>query len=141
MPELRQRIIQSRIVVPVVVLPESESGRLDMVEGKALFDTGASVSGISKTIASRLGLVGRGKKPIVGVRGMEQVERYLFRMGFVIGNEQSLSDGAPPYVLDGDVFGIEFAETENFDVLIGMDIIRTGDLSLSHHGEFRFVFQ
>ncbi|HEX8401540.1 MAG TPA: aspartyl protease family protein [Allosphingosinicella sp.] len=38
------------------------------VEGVALLDTGATISGITRSIAERLGLIGLGKRPLGSAR-------------------------------------------------------------------------
>ena len=91
----------------------------------ALVDTGSTMTGVKQSVASKLGLVGRGKRPIGGIGGEEQAERYVFRIAL-------FGDGASPtlpFAFD-DVLGFELKESFTFDVLLGMDILRQCDFEL-----------
>lgn len=114
-----------RIVLPVLILEPSPSVSFEGHQGFALLDTGSTASGVTKRVAKKLGLVGRGKRPIGSAQGEGQAERYLFRVG-VHGDK-----GSPtlPYVFD-DVIGFELVDSFRFDALIGMDILKHCDLEL-----------
>lgn len=87
------------------------------------------MTGVKRSVAKTLDLVGRGKRPIGGIGGEEQAERYLFRIAlFADGSSPTL-----PYAFD-DVLGFELKDAFSFDVLLGMDILRHCDLELSRGG-------
>jgi len=119
----------SRIILPVLILEPSPSASFEGRRGLALLDTGATATGVKKSVARALGLISRGKKPLGSAHGEGQAERYLFRIG-VHGDE-----GFPtlPYVFD-DVIGFELVDSFRFDALIGMDIIRQCDLEVRRGG-------
>lgn len=87
------------------------------------------MTGVKGSVAEKLGLVGRGKRPIGGIGGEEQAERYLFRIAL-------FGDGASPtlpFAFD-DVLGFELRDSFSFDVLLGMDILRQCDFELLRSG-------
>jgi hypothetical protein len=95
----------------------------------ALIDTGSTMTGIKRRVAESRNLVGRGKRPIGGIGGEEQAERYLFRIAL-------FGDGAAPthpFAFD-DVLGFELKDSFGFDVLLGMDILSHCDFELWRDG-------
>jgi len=62
---------------------------------------------------------------------------YLLRIGFVCGDYND-PDFEPnlqhPYVLDDQIMGFELQSGFAYPILIGMDIIGAGDLSISRDG-------
>lgn len=91
-----------------------------MVQFKALWDTGATNTCITKSLASQLGLQPTGKVKTKGVHGENEVSTYLVNV----------------YLPNGVAFQV-VRVTEgvihNADVLIGMDIIRSGDFAVSNY--------
>lgn len=71
------------------------------------------------------------------VRGNEVANQYHFRFGFLQEAAENAVSGQP-FILENDLYGIDFTPTGLFDVLIGMDVIRQGDTTLSRDGAFRF---
>ena len=91
----------------------------------ALLDTGSTTSGIAARLARQLGLKTRGKRPMSGIGGELQIERYVFRIG--------LLGGGLPYIFD-DIIGFELRESFAFDALIGMGVLRQCDLTVRRDG-------
>lgn len=119
-----------RILVPIKIMRPQPTD-LTAIDVVALLDTGATTSGISQEIAERLDLRGMGKRPMGSARGLDQVERYLFRIGL---NPQS-RDMAPvfPFIFPA-ALGFEIVRGSSFEALIGMDVLRHCDLILSRDG-------
>lgn len=114
--------VQSRIVIDCrVSLPNSDSEKGS--EQKALWDTGAMVTCISTELAASLGLVAIDEAAVVGANNEPfKVPTYCvqIRMGsFVI----------PIHT----VVGLPM-EGNGHSMIIGMDIISQGDLSITNYG-------
>ena len=124
-----------RVVLPVLLLAPQPSTDLSGMQATALLDTGSTTSGLTARAAKFLGLTGRGKRPLGSAQGEGQAERYLFRFGITIDNEAP----AFPSVFE-DVIGFELADSFTLDALIGMDVLRTCDFSIDHHGRCAFQF-
>lgn len=137
MPVLEGRHDGRQIIVAVLVGGPSYLGSPHLLEGSGLIDTGASTSLITRRFAAELGLPPRGKHPPVTARGIDLVDRHEFRLGFVLPQ----ADGPPvPYMIDRDLIGSEFVDHANFDVIVGMDVLRSGGLILRPDYSFPFDF-
>lgn len=111
-----------QIISPVRLMPAHFSGenvKCFDAEYKALWDTGAQASHISESLASSLNLPKVGQQAVQGVGGVSSANTYL--AGLELPNR-----GIIPHIIL-----IGFIGTENFDVLIGMDIILKGDFLIS----------
>lgn len=126
-----------RLIVPVRILSPYPITDLSGVDARALIDTGSTVSGIAARLARRLQLKRRGKRPVGSLRGEEQIERYLFRVAFEVGN----LEGSPsfPFVFS-EIEGIELVDTFSLDALIGIDILRQCNLSMKRDGSCVLAF-
>ncbi len=120
-----------RVLLDLIVLRPAPATDLTSSPARALLDTGANVSGVSGLIAKKLDLPARGKLPIQTAGGLIQATRYLFRFGF----EQ---DGSFPYIVD-DLLGFELINSDVFDVVLGMDVLRRCDLMLKRDGTARLT--
>jgi hypothetical protein len=120
---------------------------------RALIDTGATTTCISKRLATILQLQPIGKVPVHGVAGIVHHNSYLFSIGFPF----MLAPGVPPppgiqaepgtvttqlHLLDKVLQGCEFdgGAAPRFDVLLGMDVISTGSLVVQGNATFSFSF-
>lgn len=124
------------ILLPVLIFAPAPS--TISVQGSALLDTGATISGITGTVAEQLGLAGLGKRPLGSARGQAQVERYVFRIGL----SPKQGDADPPrlpYVFE-EVIGFELTNNFRFEALLGMDVLSQCDLILSRSGHYRLRF-
>jgi hypothetical protein len=95
----------------------------------ALWDTGATNSGITEKVAKALGLVSAGKTPVHGVNGLAEVPYYVVEI-----------------ILPGNMHFVrivtECKSAGDWDVLIGMDIMNHGDFSVSNfNGTTTFSFR
>ncbi len=98
------------------------SGTTNHVPIKAIWDTGASGSAITKKVAQQLGLI---------PTGMAQVNT---ANGIATQNTFTVDIGLPNKVLIQGVIVTEIdALSVGCDALIGMDIITLGDFSITNH--------
>ena len=104
--------------------------------GRGLIDTGASASLICRRFAERLALPSIGRRPLVTARGTDLTERYEFRIGFLLADA---TGHGRPVIIDSELIGSEFDDHANFDVIVGMDVLRTGELILRRDHSFAFA--
>ncbi len=93
---------------------------------KALWDTGATNSVVSQDVITKCALKPTGMKQVHGIQGFELAETFLINI--VLPNKVTFFNVE---VTRGKLLGAH--------VLIGMDIITTGDLSITNLGQ-RTVF-
>ena len=108
---------------------EDQAKVLHVHQTRALWDTGATKSVISPAVVKELGLQPVGMVKIKGATGDGNCR--VFVVNFRLPNKTT-------------VYGVMAAECDldGFDVLIGMDVIVLGDLSLSHKdGKSMFSFR
>ncbi len=118
---------------------------------RALLDTGATVTMITKHVVREMNLLPVTKMEIAGVSGIQYHNAYLFFVGFA-GDRVPLSSVQVPdpdpdatwikiHLCTKLVQGGELADNGSFDVLLGMDIISTGTLVLDGTlSSFSFTF-
>ena len=128
MSEVKWRHNGRQPLFPVTILPPSPTPDLTGISAVALLDTGSTSSGITRRIADALGFVGRGKRPIASAHSESQVEHYWFRVALQQVNSESVP--AFPFVFD-EVIGFELRNAFQFEILIGMDIIRQCDFTMN----------
>jgi hypothetical protein len=127
-----------RVRLPVLILRPSPVADLAGEAGKALIDTGSTVSGVPLRTANSLGLTRRGRQPLGSAQGLWNAERYAFRIGL-------MPDYSPParprfpFIFDS-VIGIELPDAFEFDALLGMDILGQCDFAMNRRGVCRLVF-
>ena len=92
-----------------------------IMPAKALWDTGATGTCISKELASKLKLFPIGMQQIKTPSGTAVVNQY--KMHIVLNNEVMIHDVT---VIDSEI------GNQNIDILIGMDIISLGDFGISN---------
>ncbi len=126
----------------------------DIKPYKALVDTGAMGTCITKKVADELGLPSAGTAQVTGVSGAKVHELYNFHVGFVIAlrDTDSLESDSPEtknpsqnfadiHINDLVIRGAELIMPDSgFDVLLGMDILSTGSLAIEGNGTFSFSF-
>jgi hypothetical protein len=127
-----------RILLPVLILAPYPVTDLTGIEGRALVDTGSSISGVALRIAEALNLKGLGKRPLNSAQGLGQVQRYAFRVGL---RPDAASSGGPsfPFVFE-EVIGIELTNAFEFDSLLGMDILSQCGFEMLRDGRCRLSF-
>lgn len=95
---------------------------------KALWDTGAVYSVISSELAKKLGLVAFDRGRAYTAQGSYATSVYL--LDVMLPNQMVIKD-----------LRVSHGEFQDFDFLIGMDIIAHGDLNLSNARKTRFAFR
>ena len=142
MPRLEWRHNRERLLLPIVVLPPHYADNpSDTIWTEGLLDTGATSTGLRGDLAAQLSLRPKGQRRVHTANGMMMAAEYVFRVGFVCGDYRDPNfapDGQQPYVLEREILGFELAVGFAYPLLIGMDILGTGDLSLRRTGEARF---
>jgi len=117
--------------------------QFDLHMFKALVDTGATTTCITKTAADKVGLLPVGKVPVQGVSGVSFHDTYVFKVAFAfeaIGTEPDMPV-ASVQIFDFPIEGADLnLEQSQFDVLLGMDIISRGSLKIDGDGSFSFCF-
>ena len=118
----------AEISTPIMIKKKDSSAMPE--KGNAIWDTGATSSMISAAMAKKLQLVPIGTIQIAGVHGIQNAKCYfvdiIFQNGFTINNIK---------VSEGSNFG-------GFDLLVGMDIIGRGVMSINGiSGSLKVQFQ
>jgi hypothetical protein len=93
-----------------------------LVPTSALWDTGATGSGVTPSVAAKLGLTPTGTVVVNHAGGASPKNTYLVNLYL------------PNGVAVAGVQVTECAEAQHFGVLIGMDIITRGDFSITNYG-------
>jgi len=90
---------------------------------RSLWDTGASVTLISARVAKVLGLTSIGKSGVSGYnQGIDVKDTFLVHIGLPTGD------------IITNIMAMEF-DTDEYDVVIGMDVICNGDLAITNKDE------
>jgi hypothetical protein len=126
----------NRIITDVEVFeafdPESPPSPLPAgVKAKALWDTGATRSAISPDIATKLNLTATGATDVRHASGVTRRPTHLVNFGL------------PHGVLVAGILASEFtAELQGFEVIVGMDVICSGDFAITNvSGQSRISFR
>lgn len=152
MPDIVGSHNGSQVFVPVVLLPVhrfdgpdpeqlSRPGMMQVVN--ALVDTGAQSTCITPSVADRLRLEPLGSVRVHGVGGSKLHMTYLFQVGLVELQRNELGHESPRFhMVDREITGAEFdcGPDANFDVLLGMDLLSIGTLTIANTGRYKFSF-
>lgn len=153
MPDIVGPHNSSQVFVSVILLPVerfedtldpqwlARSPKLQVL--RALIDTGAQVTSITSNAARKLQLEPSGIVGIQGFGGPNFHKSYIFKIGFVDLQQNELGYQHPQFhLLDKEIEGPEFdcGVDADFDVLLGMDVLSIGTLTISHLGSFKFSF-
>jgi hypothetical protein len=161
MPCIWGRHNKKQLFLNVAIIPADTFGALSQADAapknpsepqianlsmfKALLDTGATTTCITKKVADSLGLTPIGKVQVQGVAGPSFLNNYLFHVGFAFGMSPGQDDksqiGGVCHVLPAAIQGAEFhSGSAGFDVLLGMDVLGLGSFKLEGDGTFSFSF-
>ncbi len=103
-----------------------------------MIDTGATRTCLTRSLIHSLGLEAKAKLLVASATsGPERVWAYGYSLGLFCTN---LSASKTLYVIDREFTAPWFVDNQNFDVLLGMDIISQGRLVFEPGGDFRFEF-
>lgn len=122
--------IVNRLMSDVFVFDEYVNQSLDNVKKwKAVWDTGAELTCIAPRVSSELKLTKFGEKNISGATNTK------------ICNTYCIDIILPNNLLVKDVVVAELHGNTNYDLLIGMDIIRRGNFTVTNYnGQTKFSF-
>ena len=104
-------------------------GATNMQPFRALIDTGANCSCISKDVIDALGLMPIGKVPMRSASHLIEADQYIVDLGVVLTGHTLEHSG---------MIVIECAQIDEYEVILGMDVIMAGSLQVTFDG--RFVF-
>jgi hypothetical protein len=108
----------------------------------ALFDTGATATCISPKVVNDLGLVPVGKANMISASHVTATNQYIFAVGMPVGVQQAATGIVSTTMsMFPDISGLEFQPAGAvYDILVGMDIIMRGVLTVdfSRHWSFSF---
>ena len=111
-------------------MPEQPGTQPPVVGFQAIWDTGATLSVITQAVVDKCDLKPTGMTHVASVHGEQDVETYL--VNIALPNKVTVTGvTATKGILKGDVH-----------ILIGMDVIATGDFAVTNHGGFtQFSFR
>lgn len=129
-------IIQVFIWKPGYVPPQDTSATtpVNMHAYAGLIDTGASCSCVSDKVIKTESLVPSGKQPVSGLHGSKATNAYRFQLviPFIQGQHAGGAVAANAHAFN--IHGVEFIPLPGIDVLVGRDILCTGNFSMSFDG-------
>lgn len=136
MRSIRGSLDHSQPLITVSIgLHESNAARITCT---ALIDTGATRTCLTSRTIERLNLPPRGKLLVSSATSFPERRRaYGYSLGLFCATEaaeQTL------YVLPFELVAPPFLDNDNFDVLIGMDILSRGRLVFDRDQTFEFTF-
>lgn len=114
-------VTESYVYTPVDLSLSKDVKRVKVV--RSLWDTGASVTLISSRIAKVLGLTSIGKSGVSGYNeGVDVKDTYCVHIGLPTGD------------IVTNIMAMEF-DSDEYDVVIGMDVIGKGDLAVTNQND------
>ena len=139
-------IVPAISTMPTIPVAYNSQMMQSLPRFRALLDTGAQSTCITRVAATKMGLPSAGTCPIHGVSGTQDHNSYLFQVGLFLDMSFIESDGnlisrGMLSILNKKIRGAEFSAMDGeFDVLLGMDVISTGSLKVEGNGTFSFSF-
>ena len=116
------------VVSDIGIVTDVTTDTVQAVKCKALWDTGAVYSVISNAFAAKLGLIEFDRGRNYTAQGSYETSVYL--ASIVLPSGMIVPD-----------LRISSGEFQDFDFLIGMDVISQGDFHLTNDGNTKFVFR
>jgi hypothetical protein len=107
---------------------------------RALIDTGATTTMIAKRVVAQVGLQQVNLIALSGLGGTTWRPGYLFHVAFYKSPPVTVTEQSKIQVLKRVINGGELLDEHTFDVLLGMDVLTTGDLRINKAGTFSFSF-
>ena len=137
MPSFSGRIDQGRILINVLVsIPIQDPDDPSLPDGqiayRALVDTGATISGISKKVVKELGLIPDGWRPTTGVHGTKNT--LTCSVALHVAVSESNAKGDTVHVRGSSKMSVTVLDfrPKDFDVILGMDMLMSYHLSMSN---------
>ena len=107
---------------------------------KALIDTGATRTMIASRVVTKVGLQQVNKIEFSGLGGTTWRPGYLFHVAFYKSPPTDQTEVSTIQVLNRAINGGELLDEHTFDVLLGMDVLTTGNLHINKDRTFSFLF-
>src|SRR5580658_318534 len=107
---------------------------------QALIDTGATRTMIATRVVTRLNLQPVNKLDFAGLGGVSRRNGYLFHVAFYKSPPANASEVSNIQVFKKAINGGELSGENTLDVLLGMDVLTSGNLHINKVGTFRFLF-
>ncbi len=118
----------AEISTPIILKGKGTQAKSE--KGNAIWDTGATSSMISASMAKKLQLIPIGVTQIAGVHGVQNAKCYFIDIGFQNGFEIE------------NIKVSEASDFGGFDLLVGMDVINRGVFLIDGlNGEMKVLFQ
>lgn len=136
-------------VIPVAIIDiakykEHKTSKSSMLKGAkpflALIDTGATSTMIAPRVVATLGLEQVNKILVGGLGGLSRRPAYLFHVAFYEIPPVKADDISTIQICLKEINGGELTDEHTFDVLLGMDVLSTGDLRFNKDGTWKFTF-
>lgn len=133
MPSFVGSIDEGRMLVDIWVSVPGQNGDenappVNQFQYRALLDTGATISGISKKVVSEMNLIPDGWLPITGAHGKQDTPTCSVGMVIPVSEQATVSMRGFEKM---KVMVMDF-QPEGFDVIIGMDLLHACHLSMSN---------
>lgn len=122
---------------PVAATAQPEP--FNIVQCRALIDTGADGTSIVRSLARTSGFRSLGKRPVVGVGGSNFHRTWAVYLGFFPEESQSSDQQGGLRILDEPLLAVEIPDNQWFEVIIGRDVLNQCDFSLKRGGDFELI--
>lgn len=103
------------------------------VDCRALIDTGADGTSVTRSLAEAAQLSYRGKERVTGIGGEGFHRSWIAFLGLY--DEEM---GPYPYLLPEPLIALEIKSYPAFDAIIGRDVLMLGDFTLRSNGDFEW---
>ena len=131
-------------IIDVAKYQEHKISNASVLKGarpfRALIDTGATSTMIAPRVVSVLGLQQVNRRQYGGLGGLSWRPAYLFHVAFYEKPPVDVNDISKIRICLKAINGGELSDEHTFDVLLGMDVLTTGNLHVSKDGSFKFEF-
>ena len=138
MPAVNFRHDRRQIIVPTAIYRPNNPQYFEVA--RALVDTGASISGVSRAVADRLDLPRRGKQLITTPSGQHVARLYAAGIGLFPSQSGEFDRVSLPHMLPDVFMMIECSPGTQFDILLGMDVLGQCDLYIRPDGTGALIF-
>ncbi|MDB5678201.1 hypothetical protein [Sphingomonas bacterium] len=139
--ERRQAIVEIgfQAFVPQILAVEPEQRSIEIpIQGyRALLDTGAQRTCLTRRVIGIESLKSHGKRFIQNVHNEARHYLYWATIGFFAnGTDTDVSETRTYFGLPHPTEIIDIANNENFDAILGMDVLERFDLRFDRTGDF-----
>lgn len=124
------------------VEPTQSALQIPIREYRALIDTGAQRTCLTRETIAREGLVRHGKRPIQNVHDINIHYLFWIHLGFWCQDDSATTPQSKPntyFALPAPVEVIDIASNYWFDAIIGMDVLGRLDFRMERNGAFQIT--